>query len=138
MSCLVHYVYLFKLSSLWRDLCSQSRGPLSTKALGSNEKGQTFCLRPKDPSLSLSPLSCKNLRFKILEILKYSIQGEKSVTKIDSFGGRIKTHKFIYFCWKSFCSRCYKTLFGGNLDFPKIEKLNKAFSNVWNFTKMWK
>ena len=27
-------------------------------------------------------------------------------------------------------SQCYKTLFGGNLDFPKIKKLNKVCSNV--------
>ena len=35
-------------------------------------------------------------------------------------------------------SWCYKTFFGGNLDFPKIKKLNKVCSNVWTCTKMWK
>ena len=34
-----------------------------------------------------------------------------------------------------FCSRCYKTFFGGNLDFHKIKKLNKVSFNDWNFTK---
>ena len=28
--------------------------------------------------------------------------------------------------------------FGGNLDFPKLKKLNKICSYVWTCTKMWK
>ena len=35
-------------------------------------------------------------------------------------------------------SWCYKTLFGANLDFPKIKKLNKGCSNVWTCSKMSK
>ena len=35
-------------------------------------------------------------------------------------------------CW------CYKTFFGGNLDFPKIKKLNKVGSDDWTYTKMLK
>ena len=35
-------------------------------------------------------------------------------------------------------SWCYKTFFGGNLDFPKIKKLKKVCSDVWTCTKMWK
>ena len=35
-------------------------------------------------------------------------------------------------------SWCYKTYFGGNLDLPQIEKLNKVCSDVWTCTKMWK
>ena len=33
-------------------------------------------------------------------------------------------------------SRCCKTLFGGNLDFPKIKKLKKVCSDDWTCTKM--
>ena len=33
---------------------------------------------------------------------------------------------------------CYKTLFGGNLENPKIKKLNKVCSDVWTCTKMGK
>ena len=40
--------------------------------------------------------------------------------------------------WNDNTPRCYKTFFGGNLDFPKIKILNKVCSNVWNCTKMWK
>ena len=32
-------------------------------------------------------------------------------------------------------SWCYKTFFGGNLDIPKIKKLNKVCFNVWTCTK---
>ena len=32
-------------------------------------------------------------------------------------------------------SRCYKTLFGGNLDFPKIKKLKNVCCHVWTCTK---
>ena len=35
-------------------------------------------------------------------------------------------------------SWCYKTFFGGNLDFPKIKKLNKVGSDDWTYTKMLK
>ena len=40
----------------------------------------------------------------------------------------------------SFISRswCYKTFFGGNLDFPKIKKLNKVCFADWTCTKMLK
>ena len=33
------------------------------------------------------------------------------------------------------CSWCYKTLFGGNLDFSKIKKWKKVCSDVWNGLK---
>ena len=33
---------------------------------------------------------------------------------------------------------CYKTVFGGNLDFPKIKKWKKGCSDVWTFSKMLK
>ena len=36
-----------------------------------------------------------------------------------------------------YCSWCYKTFFGGNLDFPKIKKWNKVCSDVWTWSKMW-
>ena len=36
------------------------------------------------------------------------------------------------------CSSCYKTFFGGNLDFPKINKLNKVCSDDLTCTKMLK
>ena len=35
-------------------------------------------------------------------------------------------------------SWCYKTFFGGNLDFPKIKKLNKVGSDDWTYTEMLK
>ena len=38
--------------------------------------------------------------------------------------------------WKrllDFCSWCYKTFFGGNLDFPKIKKLKKVCSDVCTY-----
>ena len=35
-------------------------------------------------------------------------------------------------------SWCYKTFFGGNLDFPKIKKLNKVCFADWTCTKMLK
>ena len=34
-------------------------------------------------------------------------------------------------------SWCFKTFFGGNLDFPKAKKLNKVRSNILTLTKMW-
>ena len=34
------------------------------------------------------------------------------------------------------CSWRYKTFFGGNLDFPKIKKLNKVCCDDWTCTKM--
>ena len=36
------------------------------------------------------------------------------------------------------CSWCYKTIFGGNLDFPKIKKLKNICFDVRTCTKMWK
>ena len=36
------------------------------------------------------------------------------------------------------CGLCYKTFFGGNLDFPKIKKLNNICSDDWTCTKMLK
>ena len=35
------------------------------------------------------------------------------------------------------CSWCFKTFFGGNLDFPKIKTLAKVYSDDWTCTKMW-
>ena len=35
-------------------------------------------------------------------------------------------------------SWCYKTLFGRNLDFPKIKKLKKVCSDLGTSTKTWK
>ena len=35
-------------------------------------------------------------------------------------------------------SWCYKTYFGGNLDFHQIKKFDKVWSGVWTCTKMWK
>ena len=49
--------------------------------------------------------------------------GEKFVTKVKIF---------------STSSLCYKTFFGGNLDFDKIKKLKKVCSDVWTCTKMLK
>ena len=43
-----------------------------------------------------------------------------------------QSKKLFIWCW------CYKTFFGGNLDFPKIKKLKKVCYNVWICTKMWK
>ena len=37
-----------------------------------------------------------------------------------------------------FCSWCYKTFVGVNLEYPKLKKLNKVCSNVWTCTKLWK
>ena len=36
------------------------------------------------------------------------------------------------------CSWCYKTFFGGILDFPKIKKLKNIISDVWIWTKILK
>ena len=46
--------------------------------------------------------------------------------------------KFFVGDWIRTSSWCYKTFFVGNLDFPKIKKLNKVCSDVWTCTKMWK
>ena len=35
-------------------------------------------------------------------------------------------------------SWCYKTYFGGNLDFSKVKKLKKVCSDVWTCIKRWK
>jgi len=34
------------------------------------------------------------------------------------------------------CSWCCKTFYGGNVDFPKIKKLNSVCSDDWTCTKM--
>ena len=48
------------------------------------------------------------------------------------------SNTWLYICLLMSCSWCYKTFFGGNLDFSKIKKLKKVCSDVWTCTKMWK
>ena len=50
--------------------------------------------------------------------------------ELQSWNNLLFFMKTLHWSW------CYKTFFGGNLDFPKIKKLNKVCCDDWPGTKM--
>ena len=64
--------------------------------------------------------------------------GEWSLYVGECFPIRTKASAVQINCKKLSRSHCYKTYFRGNIDFPKIKKLNKVCSDDWTCTKMLK
>ena len=93
---------------------------------------QTVASNPKDPHFESQPLfvslNVSYLMWWKWMFTNYLHQNQKGEWVSVTIVG----------CGLESCSWCYKTLFGGNLDFPKVKKLNKVCSNVWTCSKMWK